>query len=102
MGQHLATCSRQTRLARARQHSAVAIGGTAQRDSGFIFLPDQVDGCDLVLSSGFLAFAYHAGFLEAVAEAGISVRGVMGTSSGALSGSLYCAGYTPLEVETIL
>lgn len=56
------------------------------------------DGCDLVLSSGFLAFAYHAGFLEAVSDAGITVRGVMGTSSGALAGSLFCAGYSPLEV----
>lgn len=58
------------------------------------------EGCDLVLSSGFLAFAYHSGFLEAVAEAGIRVRGVMGTSSGALSGALYSAGYSPIEVSS--
>lgn len=60
------------------------------------------EGCDLVLSSGFLAFAYHSGFLEAVVEAGIRVRGVMGTSSGALSGALYAAGYSPIEVAAEL
>ena len=31
------------------------------------------DACDLVLSSGFLAFAYHSGFLQAVQDAGIKV-----------------------------
>lgn len=32
------------------------------------------EACDLVLSSGFLAFAYHSGFLQAVQDAGIKVR----------------------------
>jgi predicted acylesterase/phospholipase RssA len=50
---------------------------------------------DLVLSSGFLAFASHSGFLKAVDKAGLPVGGVMGTSAGALSGSLYSAGYSP-------
>jgi len=115
---------------------------------------------DVVLSSGFLAFANHSGFLQAVEEvrsrsaelrtllwvcqssaafallcrgctadrrrqpiaivaassittppstqspnptrpphqAGIHVSGVMGTSAGALAGSLYAAGYSPREV----
>jgi len=53
---------------------------------------------DLILSSGFLAFANHSGFLAAVEEAGMHVQGVMGTSAGALAGSLYCAGYTPRQV----
>lgn len=52
---------------------------------------------DLVLSSGFLAFANHTGFLKAVDEARIQVTGVMGTSAGAITGSLYCAGYSPEE-----
>ncbi|EFJ50631.1 hypothetical protein VOLCADRAFT_120607 [Volvox carteri f. nagariensis] len=56
------------------------------------------DACDLVLSSGFLAFAGHAGFLQAVEELGLPVGGVMGTSAGALAGSLYCAGYSPRQV----
>ncbi|GLI64293.1 hypothetical protein VaNZ11_007477 [Volvox africanus] len=58
----------------------------------------SVDACDLVLSSGFLAFAGHAGFLQAVEELGLPVGGVMGTSAGALAGSLFCAGYTPRQV----
>ena len=43
---------------------------------------------DLVLSSGFLAFARQAGFLEAVEQLGLAVDGVCGTSSGALAGAL--------------
>ena len=63
--------------------------GTAWLDNTF----------DLVLSSGFLAFASHSGFLKAVSEAEINVGGVMGTSAGALSGSLYSAGYSPKQVQ---
>lgn len=40
-----------------------------------------------------------AGFLAAVEEAGLPVGAVMGTSSGALAGALYSAGYAPLEVR---
>lgn len=47
---------------------------------------------DLVLSSGFLAFARQCGFLGAVEDADIEVSGVVGTSSGALAGSLWLAG----------
>jgi len=57
---------------------------------------------DVVLSSGFLAFAQHAGFLQAVEEAGVRVEGIMGTSAGALTGSLYAAGYTPKQVAGFL
>ena len=53
-----------------------------------------------MLSSGFLAFASHSGFLKAVEAASLQVSGVMGTSAGALSGSLYCAGYSPDSVRT--
>eukprot|EP00775_Hariotina_reticulata_P004535 gene4535-4787_t len=63
---------------------------------------DAFDSHDVVLSSGFLAFAQHSGFLQAVEEAGIPVGGVMGTSAGALAGSLYAAGYTPREVANAL
>ena len=53
---------------------------------------------DIVLSSGFLAFASHAGFLQAVEDANVPIRGVMGTSSGALTGSMFCAGYSAREI----
>ncbi len=49
---------------------------------------------DLILSSGFLAFARHLGFLKAVNEHGLSVDAVCGTSSGALVGSLWAAGHS--------
>lgn len=32
-------------------------------------------------------------------QAGVEVAGIMGTSAGALTGSLYAAGYTPKEVR---
>ena len=47
---------------------------------------------DLVLSSGFLAFARHVGVLRAVERSGAEVTGVCGTSSGALVGALWAAG----------
>jgi NTE family protein len=53
---------------------------------------------DLVLSSGFLAFARHAGFLAAVEELGLPIDGVCGTSSGALCGALWAAGMPAREI----
>lgn len=53
---------------------------------------------DLILSSGFLAFARHIGVLEAVEELGIETDGICGTSSGAMVGALYAAGHS---LETI-
>lgn len=53
-------------------------------------------GVDLLLSAGLLAFARHAGFLAAVEEAigRRRVGAVVGTSSGALVGSLWAAGHS--------
>jgi predicted acylesterase/phospholipase RssA len=55
---------------------------------------------DLILSSGFLAFAAHCGFLQAVEDTGLRprVKGLGGTSSGALTGCLWASGYTAKEV----
>ena len=53
---------------------------------------------DLILSSGFLAFARHIGVLEAIEELGIETEGICGTSSGAMVGALYAAGHS---LETI-
>ena len=47
---------------------------------------------DLVLSSGFLAFGNQAGFLAGVEQSNVTVRGLCGTSSGALAGALWAAG----------
>lgn len=57
---------------------------------------------DLVLSSGFLAFARQAGFLAAVEDAQVPVDGVVGTSSGALAGSLWCAGLPAADIAAEL
>lgn len=35
-------------------------------------------------------------------QSGYSVAGVMGTSAGALAGSLFCAGYSPQDVSYLL
>lgn len=75
-----------------------------------------------MLSSGFLAFAAHSGFLKAIEEVSIEtchvfelrihvliscnalwqskvpVASIVGTSSGAISGSLYAAGYSAEQV----
>ncbi len=55
-------------------------------------------GPDLVLSSGYLAFAAQAGFLCAVEDAGLEVNGVCGTSSGALAGLLWAAGIPAQQI----
>ncbi|MCB9781123.1 MAG: patatin-like phospholipase family protein [Alphaproteobacteria bacterium] len=61
---------------------------------------------DLILSSGFLAFARQAGVLSAVeaAEAAgrLSIDGVCGTSSGALAGSLWASGMSAAQVAAEL
>jgi len=57
---------------------------------------------DLVLSSGFLAFARHAGVLRAVSERGDEVTGICGTSSGALVGALWAAGCRGEELASRL
>ena len=55
-------------------------------------------GVDLVLSSGFLAFAAQAGFLAGVEDVGVEVDGLCGTSSGALAAALWSAGMPAEEL----
>lgn len=57
---------------------------------------------DLVLSSGFLAFARQTGFLTAVEEVGLGVDGICGTSSGALAGALWAAGMPAARIGELL
>lgn len=47
---------------------------------------------DLLLSSGFLAFARHAGVLQAFEQRGVVPAALCGTSSGALVAALWAAG----------
>lgn len=81
----LASCRRSRRCARA--HASGAVWCCEQQapratDGG----PDTAPCCDV-----------HIRLLRA--QAGLHVGGVMGTSAGALAGSLYAAGYSPREVR---
>lgn len=53
---------------------------------------------DLVLSSGFLAFARHLGVVQAIEERGTAIEAVCGTSSGALVGALWAAGCDAVQI----
>ena len=53
---------------------------------------------DLVLSSGFCAFARQAGVLAALQDFNIQVDRCVGTSSGSLAASMFAAGMTPLQI----
>ncbi len=57
---------------------------------------------DLLLSSGFLAFARHVGVLQAVEARGVRVDAVVGTSSGALIGALWAGGVPAAELERLV
>lgn len=57
---------------------------------------------DLILSSGFLGFARHLGFLRGVDELGLRAEAIMGTSSGAVVGGLYAAGHSPSAIAEML
>ena len=46
---------------------------------------------DIVLSSGFLCFSRHCGFLDALQQSQLSVAAYVGTSSGALAASMAAA-----------
>ena len=57
---------------------------------------------DLILSSGFLAFARHLGFLKTLEKSDIQASGICGTSSGALCSSLWAAGMTADQAAELL
>ena len=47
---------------------------------------------DVLLSSGFLAFARHIGFRRVIVEKHSQISGICGTSSGAVVGALWASG----------
>jgi len=57
---------------------------------------------DVLLSSGFLAFGRQAGFLQALEDRGVQAGAVVGTSSGALAGSLWAAGWSAQDLFVAL
>jgi len=55
----------------------------------------------LVFSGGGATGLAHIGVLKALEENNIPIDFITGTSAGALIGSLYASGYSPLEIEQI-
>lgn len=55
---------------------------------------------DVLLSSGFLAFARHLGFLDALRQQDIQPDAIVGTSSGAMVGALHLAGLSADDIAT--
>lgn len=56
----------------------------------------------LVLSGGGAKGIAHVAILEKLEDMGIPIDRVYGTSMGALVGGIYCAGYTPREIEKMM
>lgn len=54
---------------------------------------------DLLMSSGFLCFSSHAGFLRALEATGEKPSGYVGTSSGSLAAAFSAAGLNAEEVK---
>lgn len=57
---------------------------------------------DIVLSSGFLAFARHIGFRRACLAQDVEVTGICGTSSGSVVGALWANGVSESDMIELL
>ncbi|MCK5908155.1 MAG: patatin-like phospholipase family protein, partial [Flavobacteriales bacterium] len=57
---------------------------------------------NVTLSGGGARGAIHLGVLHAFDEAGVKINAISGTSIGAIIGSLYCAGYSALEIKSFM
>ncbi|HCN77073.1 MAG TPA: hypothetical protein DIT13_07765, partial [Verrucomicrobiales bacterium] len=65
-------------------------------------LPDARPDVAVSLSSAFLGFHSHAGFLQGLVEGGVWPGQIAGASSGALVAALAAAGMSPLEIFELL
>lgn len=65
-------------------------------------LPEADPGLAVSLSSAFLGFYTHAGFLEGLAEGGVWPGHLAGASSGALVAALAANGWTPKGILELL
>lgn len=66
----------------------------------FVPLNAQRVGVSLC-GGGALGYA-HMGFLQALDEEGVHPSAVVGTSMGAIMGMMYCAGYSPQQILSIV
>ena len=62
----------------------------------------QAQKVGLVLSGGAAKGIAHIGVMKALEENDIPIDYVVGTSMGAVVGSLYAAGFSPEEIEAIV
>ncbi len=60
------------------------------------------DGISLVLSGGGARGFAHVGALLALEEENVCIRSVTGTSMGSLVGGLYCCGYSPGYIDSLV
>jgi NTE family protein len=69
-----------------------------------VALPRQAEGqkIGLALSGGAARGLAHIGVLKVLAEAGVRVDVVAGTSMGSVIGGLYAVGYTPAQLDSIV
>jgi len=67
----------------------------------FSFSFVQAQKVGLVLSGGAASGIAHIGVLKALEENNIPIDYITGTSMGALVGSLYSMGYSPLQIEAL-
>lgn len=65
-------------------------------------LPEARPDVAVSLSSAFLGFHSHAGFLQGLAEGGVWPGQIAGASSGALVAAFAAIGMTPLEIFELL
>ena len=56
----------------------------------------------VVLSGGGAKGTAHVGVLKVLEKAGIPIDYIVGTSMGAIVGSLYSIGYSPEELDSIM
>lgn len=70
--------------------------------------PAQIHNCmrsapfDLLLSSGFLCFSSHCGFLSALETRGLAPSAIVGTSSGSLAAAMLAAGLGADEIADVM
>ncbi|KPA51303.1 hypothetical protein VT25_14265 [Photobacterium leiognathi subsp. mandapamensis] len=57
---------------------------------------------DIYLSSGYLSFAAHLGFMKAIEDDNIKINSISGVSSGAIIGSLFSNGLSVDDIKNII
>ena len=68
----------------------------------FLYLDIQAQRIGIVMSGGGASGLAHIGVLKALEENNIPIDYIAGTSSGALVGALYAAGFSPKQMEELV